>query len=161
MFRDYDKTPYVMHENKKIYFSESYTDENIKKLYVSLLIESDFESPHRYVVNFNELQDYALFDVGAAEGILTLDCFVSEISETKLFIKMDIEGAEQSALKGARNILTNHCDVKLSVCTYHKESDALQISLFLEELGYLFTYTKGYLFWGNSLKTAILRAYKK
>lgn len=49
------------------------------------------------------------------------------------FIKMDIEGAEQNALKGAENIIKNY-KPKISVCLYHKIDDFWRIPLYLKEI---------------------------
>jgi FkbM family methyltransferase len=49
-----------------------------------------------------------------------------------LFIKMDIEGAEISALEGAKNIIVNTAP-DLAISVYHKISDLWQIPLMLKE----------------------------
>lgn len=50
----------------------------------------------------------------------TLDNILKELKIDKVdFIKMDIEGAEIEALKGAKEILKNN-DVKLAIASYHK-----------------------------------------
>lgn len=49
------------------------------------------------------------------------------------FIKMDIEGAELSALKGARHLIARE-KPKLAVCVYHKAHDLISIPLFLSGL---------------------------
>lgn len=46
------------------------------------------------------------------------------------FIKMDIEGAEMAALRGAERSLREHAP-KLAICVYHKLEDLFEIPLFL------------------------------
>ena len=49
------------------------------------------------------------------------------------FIKMDIEGSEMDALKGAKEtIQKNH--PKLAICIYHSNEDMLRIPEFIHEL---------------------------
>lgn len=64
------------------------------------------------------------------------------------FIKMDIEGAEVQALKGAKNtIIENH--PYLAICVYHSLSDIWEIPLLIKEFyeGYKF-YLRSYNFMG-------------
>lgn len=49
------------------------------------------------------------------------------------FIKMDIEGAELSALYGAKHIIQQY-KPKLAVCVYHKKEDFLDIAEYLREI---------------------------
>ncbi len=57
----------------------------------------------------------------------SIDSFVQEQALTRLdFIKMDIEGSEMDALKGAKNTIEN-LHPKMAVCIYHKTNDIFQI----------------------------------
>lgn len=67
------KLPYVIHNGHRLYFPDFYTEEKIKKDYRALLTEQDPKSAHRYVNSYTELTSKTLLDVGAAEGIFSLD----------------------------------------------------------------------------------------
>ncbi len=58
---------------------------------------------------------------------------------TVTFIKMDIEGAEISALKGAKDIIVNQKPT-LAISVYHSNQDLLEIPLYIHRLvpGYRF-----------------------
>ena len=58
-------------------------------------------------------------------------------------IKMDIEGAEVDALRGAKSILMNQ-NINLAICTYHHQRDNEIIGEYLSELGYQTENSKGY-----------------
>lgn len=66
---------YVVHKGKKMFMKRSFeTINDVKNYYYSLLIEQDQESPHHYLDDKFELPQRAIVaDVGAAEGIFTLD----------------------------------------------------------------------------------------
>jgi hypothetical protein len=64
-----------------------------------------------------------------------------------LYIKMDIEGWEMNALKGAENLIKT-LKPKLAICVYHKPNDFLEIYNYIKELNpnykiYLRHYTEG------------------
>ncbi len=76
--------------------------------------------------------------------VVDLDSFCKEHNIDKIdFIKMDIEGAEQRALKGAENILRTH-KPKLAISVYHRMDDLFDIILYLDSLDL------GYEFWMDS-----------
>lgn len=54
-------------------------------------------------------------------------------ADTDIFIKMDIEGAERDALKGAEKLIKTR-KPSLAICCYHKPNDLLCIPLYLKEL---------------------------
>lgn len=63
----------------------------------------------------------------------TIDDFCKSNGILPDFIKMDIEGSELDALKGAKNILIKKRP-KLAICLYHKNQDMWEIPLYLKEI---------------------------
>jgi hypothetical protein len=93
-----------------------------------------------------------------SEGIfITLDDFLKDKPQNNIFLKMDIEGAEQSALKGAAQTLKNGKNMNVAICTYHRPDDPEKISALLASLGYEYTFTPGFLYWGKRLSKALIR----
>jgi len=65
---------YVNHNNNKLFFPIKMTEPEIKKYYSELLLEQDFNSPHRYLVSgFQVNKGDIVLDVGSADGIFVLD----------------------------------------------------------------------------------------
>lgn len=60
------------------------------------------------------------------------------------FIKMDIEGAEMSAIYGANNTFCKN-NLRASICSYHRYGDEKKIRLQLEEYGYSTSVSEGYM----------------
>lgn len=77
---------YLPHPNgkKRLFFSKRMTHEAIKKLFMTLLMEQDHRSPHRYFDHIEEFKDKVLLDVGAAEGILSLMA-IEQVKHVYLF----------------------------------------------------------------------------
>ena len=68
-----NRLKYVLHKNKKLYFPGSLSDEKIQKMYIALRIEQDSESSHKYVDSVEEFRNKILLDIGAAEGLISLE----------------------------------------------------------------------------------------
>jgi len=63
---------------------------------------------------------------------ISLDEYLKDEKQPVTFIKMDVEGAELNALKGAERIIKEH-KPKLAICIYHKPEDVWEIpSLLLD-----------------------------
>lgn len=83
---------------------------------------------------------------------LSIDDLVQEQKLTKVdFIKMDIEGAELSALKGAADTIRQH-KPKLAISVYHKPDDLITIPAYIQSLnpGYEF-YLDYYTMFGDEI----------
>lgn len=66
---------YTVRHGKKLFFSQDYdTEQKAREYYLSLLIEQDVDSPHRYLTESFQVPDGAVvIDAGTAEGIFSLD----------------------------------------------------------------------------------------
>ena len=68
---------------------------------------------------------------GATISVVRLDSLPE--CQDATWIKMDIEGAELPALKGAEGIIRRNRP-KLTICIYHSDEDMLQIAEYIHEL---------------------------
>jgi len=200
------KMPYVIHAGKKLFYP-SHT-QNIDEGYRFLLMEQDIHSPHRYLEDINRLKGKTILDLGASEGIFSLNAieiikhaylfecderwvnalnatfapwkekvtvvtkYVSDINEennitidqflegknkTNLFLKMDIEGYELAALKGAERTIQEEKDIDFSICTYHNEEDAVQITQFFKTHSIETEQTEGLMYFEHDFRKVIIR----
>ena len=75
---------------------------------------------------------------------VALDDAVNVPVGSKIFLKMDIEGAEPEALRGAKKILSTN-KVKASICSYHKADDMVNIKSIFQSHGYRTATSDGYM----------------
>jgi hypothetical protein len=61
------------------------------------------------------------------------------------FIKIDVDGAEKDLLDGADNLLKNRKNLKIALCTYHKQNDAEEFEKLLQEKGFQTEFSKGFM----------------
>lgn len=123
----------------------------IDKISYAYLIEADSEWEKALLATFkpyaNKVKIISKFasDKDGKDEI-TID---SIIKDKRIdFIKMDIEGAEQKALKGAVNTLETH-SVKCSICTYHNDNDFDEINSFFDNMNYKCEASEGYILCGG------------
>jgi FkbM family methyltransferase len=76
---------------------------------------------------------------------------------SKIMLKMDIEGAELEALKGAEKLI-KQADVDLAICLYHKPQDILEIPKLISTFGSYNYYLRLYGYHGMEL---VMYAIKK
>ena len=67
-----NKYPYINHNNKRLYFPKKYANQALD-MYRTLLIEQDSMSAHQYVKTNDVFFKTTLLDIGAAEGIVSLN----------------------------------------------------------------------------------------
>ena len=65
--------PYVRHGDKRLYFPRYFDLKLAADCYKALSIEQELESPHRYVDSYDELKGMTLLEIGAAEGMFSLN----------------------------------------------------------------------------------------
>lgn len=101
------------------------------------------------------------------QGVTTLD---AELGDTEInFIKMDIEGEELHALRGAKSLLCKSSDIKCAICTYHQEYAYEAIYSFLQDVGFEIETSRGYMYYPTDdfmgrapvLRHGIIRAKKE
>lgn len=94
------------------------------------------------------------------ENNITVDRFLEGKEKENLFLKMDIEGYEQAALRGTTNTFGEAQDIDFSITTYHRENDAQEIAELLRRHNLECEQTEGYFYCrmdGNGLRRAIIR----
>lgn len=79
----------------------------------------------------------------------TLDTFFKDKPDKPTFIKVDVEGAEMQVLNGMQSLL-NTDDIKIAVCTYHRQNDHEQITRYLTEKRMKYETSPKYMLFVNS-----------
>ncbi len=120
---------------------------NIDKVSKLYLIECDKDWVEALKATFEPYKDKVVFcnkflSDRDTDRAVTLN---SLIKEPVNFIKMDIEGEEINALKGADRVFTCSNNIKCSICSYHRHGDEEQIKNILQGYGLKTSTSKGYM----------------
>ena len=88
----------------------------------------------------------------------TRDTYFNSAEEIN-FIKIDIEGMELKLINGSKNILSRNNNLKVVLCAYHGDNDAIDLKQALEKNGYETEYSKGYMIcsYDENLKEPYIR----
>lgn len=88
---------------------------------------------------------------------ITLDTYFKDRLFDHLFLKMDIEGYERKALKGAKNILDSSKYIAGAVCIYHLHDDELVIRDILSLANLSLINVPGYLYMQGTMRHGVIR----
>jgi len=86
------------------------------------------------------------------------DCLLTN-KGVGIFLKIDVEGAESSLLKGSKRFLSEQMPMKVAICTYHKQNDEIEFSSYLKQIGFKTKYTDGFMlfFYDKKIKAPYFR----
>jgi len=105
----------------------------------------------------NETASYVATSGAVINAVRLDDCSMTSAEKGKMFIKMDIEGSESEALRGAE-VLIKKYNPCLAICVYHKESDLIDIPRFIQGIVPTGTYNYYLRFHGYDLAELVFYA---
>lgn len=120
---------------------------NIEKVSKLYLVESDPEWTEALKYTFEPYKDKVIYidkflSDHDDETSIKIDTFVKG---TVNFIKMDIEGEEVNALKGAEEVLQSNTNIRCAICAYHRHNDEMKIKKILGKNDFEVSVSKGYM----------------
>ncbi len=77
--------------------------------------------------------------------------------DEKYFVKIDVEGYEKLALKGMAEFFQKVKNLKMCLCTYHKENDAKDLEQFVIEKKLIYEFSDSHLLYDNEDKVPTFR----
>ena len=127
----------------------------VKKIY---LVECDKEWMEALHYTFqNDLDKVVFVEKYLSDRDTVNDITIDRICQNESidYIKMDIEGEEVRALKGAKKVLERK--VVLNICSYHNEGDEKEIKEILSQFEFKIETSKGYMcfLWGKTDENGI------
>ena len=142
--------------------------EKVKRLF---LIECDPEWMEAIKLTFAPWKEKVVFiekfmSDTASETTTSIDSLIYPEANEKYFIKMDIEGLEQKALAGMKNLVNSGNPVKMNVCTYHQPDAFNEIEAIVKGYGFRYQASDGYVLFFQpgekpSFRKVLLRAEKQ
>ena len=120
--------------------------EKAKRLY---LIECEAEWIDALKITFAPWKEKVVFvekflSDSISESTVSIDSLLESEPGDKFFIKMDIEGFEQKALAGMKNLVASGSKIKMNVCTYHQPNALHEIEAIIKDFGFHYEVSNGY-----------------
>jgi hypothetical protein len=75
------------------------------------------------------------------------------------FLKIDVDGAESVVLNSCNEVFNTRESFKIALCTYHKNNDEKDFTVFLNDYGFRITPSRGYMinYYDKKMKAPYLR----
>jgi hypothetical protein len=120
---------YVPHNAKKLYFPEQWSRGRVLDYYISLCLEQDIDSPHRYETAEYYVKDGEIIaDIGTAEGIWALN-YVEQAGKIYLF---ECENEWIEALKKTFDPWKNKVEIINKYISNKTEGDKITFDDFIK-----------------------------
>lgn len=142
----------------------------VEKAKLLYLVECDREWMEALRLTFDPWIEKVIFVeklMSDVESNLTtsIDSLLRPDPNDTYFIKMDIEGFEQKALKGMKNLVTSGSNIKMDICTYHHPNDLNEIKSTVIDYGFSWNLSQSYVLFFQSgeepsFRKVLLRAEK-
>lgn len=134
--------------------------EKVKKIY---LFEYDREWDEALRATFEPWKDKVeIINKYAADhndsSHVSLDDFYDQKKDIT-FLKIDVDGAEETVLNGCRRIFKSGKPFRIALCTYHKHDDEKSFTSLLESHGFTISPSRGYMinYYDKKLKSPWIR----
>lgn len=145
--------------------------ENVEKVKRIFLFERNPNWIESLKLTFSDYMDRVKIieknvGINSLAGDISLDN-MKILFGNELFIKIDADGGEQEVLKCMKKLLLQNQNIKVAICTYHKQNDFLVLDEILKSYGFKTEFTKNKMlfYFDKSLKfpyfrNGVLRASK-
>lgn len=99
------------------------------------------------------------------ENMISLDKYFEDESHLQnIVLKLDVEGAEQAVLSGAKTLLEKNV-IAAYICTYHNDNDYDLLVKLIEKFPFEIKESDGYMYYGEQAETGfrkgLIRVYRK
>ncbi len=99
------------------------------------------------------------------ENMISLDKYFEDESHLQnIVLKLDVEGAEQAVLSGAKTLLEKNV-IAAYICTYHNDNDYDLLVKLIEKFPFEIKKSGGYMYYGEQAETGfrkgLIRVYRK